>query len=148
MHPASSLQDGPMPSGWAPSGTLSDSSAPHSTHLRLRFLRSARRCSASAFALSRAAFASSLIIPILFEGALDRLDRHRDALTPADAGGPDTIPSAAAAKLVKQMCRDPRPGRAQRVTDRDGPAVHVGLLARQLELLRHRQVLRREGLVD
>ena len=35
----------------------------------------------------------------------------------------------------------------ERVPDRDGAAVHVGPVARQPELLLHRQVLRREGLV-
>lgn len=62
----SSLQDGPIPSGWAPNGTRSDSSAPQSTHLRRRLRRSARRASAMAFARSRAAFASSFISILFF----------------------------------------------------------------------------------
>src|SRR5919197_5496464 len=86
-HPVSSLQAGPIPSGGAPSGTFSDSSAPQRTHLRLRLRRSNRRCSAIALALSRAALASSFIRP-----SLNRLDQHRDPLPAPDAGGTDPVP--------------------------------------------------------
>src|SRR3954468_5262176 len=77
---ASSLQAGPIPSGWAPKGVLSVSSTEHSTHLRLRIRRSARRCSAISLARSRALLASAGSFIGVFSKLLSLLSK---ALPPA-----------------------------------------------------------------
>src|SRR5438128_8355672 len=52
---------------------------------------------------------------------------HRRTLTAADAGGAEAEALFGAAQCVKQMDRDARAGRGERVTDGDGAAVHVRL---------------------
>jgi hypothetical protein len=49
---------------------------------------------------------------------------------------------------VDEVRGDARAGGAEGVTEGDGAAVDVGLGAVEAELLLHREVLRREGLVD
>ena len=55
---------------------------------------------------------------------------------------------AAAAELVQQGGGDPCARAAERVADRDGPAVDVHPVGVELELVGHRHRLRRERLVD
>jgi hypothetical protein len=50
---------------------------------------------------------------------------HRDAHAAADAQGRKTPFCLAPLQLIQQRHQDARPGGADRVTERDGPAVHV-----------------------
>src|SRR5438067_2989356 len=59
------------------------------------------------------------------------LEEQRDALAPADTRRADTSPDAAPSHLVQEVRRDARARRGERMSHRDGAAVHVGLLARQ-----------------
>src|SRR5262245_4033748 len=76
------------------------------------------------------------------------LDQDRDALTAADAGRRDAAAQLLPAQLVHQRQDEAGAGGAERVAERDRPAVHVDLPAVELELLLAAQVLRRESLVD
>src|SRR6185369_11858739 len=98
-----------------------------STHLRLRFLRSARRCSAMALARSLAFLPSSVS---LIRVPLERFDQESNALPTPDAGGADAVARPPALQLVQQVHGDAGPGCAQRVPHRDGATVHVGAVAR------------------
>src|SRR5882672_6186219 len=75
------------------------------------------------------------------------LDHHRDALAAADAGGGQTVRAAAAAQLVHQGEEKARPRGRQRMAEREGPAVDVGPLTVQAQLLLDREVLAGEGFV-
>src|SRR4029077_13649706 len=75
-------------------------------------------------------------------------DHHRDALAAADAGGSQPVPSTAPAQLQRERQEQPRPRGAQRMSEGDGPAVDVGALPVEAQLLLHRQVLPGEVLVD
>src|SRR5258707_9847639 len=74
-------------------------------------------------------------------------DHHRDALPAADAGGGQTVRGAAAAQLVHQGEEKARPRGPQRMAERDGPAVDVGPLTVQAQLLLDREVLAGASLV-
>src|SRR4051812_32747917 len=78
---------------------------------------------------------------------LRRLQEQRDALAAADAGGADAALQVAPPHLVEQVRGDARAGGAERMAHGDGAAVHVGAVAREPQLLLHREVLRSEGLV-
>src|SRR5580765_3872420 len=75
-------------------------------------------------------------------------DHYRRPLPAADAGGAQTVPSAAAAQGVQQVQREARAARAERMPQRDGAAVYVGALAVEPELLLDGEVLGGERLVD
>src|SRR5258705_13559536 len=79
---------------------------------------------------------------------LRRLEQQRDALAASDAGGADPAPRPPAPHLVQEMRGDAGAGSRQRMADRDGPAVDVGAVAGQAEILLHREILRGERLVD
>src|SRR5512132_2828922 len=79
---------------------------------------------------------------------LEPLENDRDTLAAADAGGADAEPLVLPAKRVREVGGDPRPGRAERMAERDRAAVRVHLLVRELELLLDGEELRRERLVD
>src|SRR5690348_18154585 len=61
------------------------------------------------------------------------LDDHSDSLSAADARGAESVALAASPQGVNQVRRDPRAGRGQRMAHRNGAAVHVELLARNLQ---------------
>src|SRR5438132_9254581 len=79
---------------------------------------------------------------------LCQLEKQRDSLPAPDAGGADAAAGTPAPHLVEQVRRDPRAGSRERMAYRDRAAVHVRAIARQPQLLLHREVLRRERLVD
>src|SRR6266478_5506902 len=79
--------------------------------------------------------------------SLRRLEEQRDPLPTADAGRSDAAARTPPPHLVQQVRRDPRSGSGQRAPHRDGPPVDVGAIARQAQVLLHRQVLGRERLV-
>src|SRR6185503_10920088 len=83
-----------------------------------------------------------------YEATLDAFDDRGDALSAADAQRCEPILPAALAQLVCEREREPRAGRTQRMTEGDRAAVHIRLVAIEAELLLHREVLRRERLVD
>src|SRR4051794_25229508 len=64
----------------------------------------------------------------------------------ADRGHPE--PTAAAAQLVHERAEDPRAGRADRVAERDRPAIHVHLRVVDAEHAHGVERDRRERLVD
>mmetsp|Transcript_13939 Transcript_13939/g.19239 ORF Transcript_13939/g.19239 Transcript_13939/m.19239 type:complete len:257 (+) Transcript_13939:88-858(+) len=66
----------------------------------------------------------------------------------ADAHADHAVPLARAPQVVQQRGNLPRPGAAQGVAERDGPAQRVYLLGREAEVLHAVGRLAREGLVD
>src|SRR2546430_3257057 len=72
---------------------------------------------------------------------------HRRPLAASDAGGTQAETLPPAPQGVKQVDRDARAGRSERVANRDGTAVHVGLGAVEPQLLLDGEVLRRKRLV-
>src|SRR2546430_2817446 len=72
---------------------------------------------------------------------------HRRPLAAPDASGAQSEPQLAPSQGVKQVDGDARAGRSERMADRDGAAVHVGLGAVEPQLLLDREVLRRKRLV-
>src|SRR5207244_7541080 len=77
----------------------------------------------------------------------ERFDDHRRALAAADAGRAEPEPLLVAAQGVEEVDRDARAGGGERMADRDGAAVDVGLLAVETQLLFDGEVLRGERLV-
>src|SRR4029077_19290921 len=76
------------------------------------------------------------------------LDEERVALPAAGADCGEAEAAAVAAQLVDHRPQDPSSGRADRVPQCDGAAVHVDLLGIDLEQLRRIQDDGREGLVQ
>src|SRR5579859_5644026 len=76
-----------------------------------------------------------------------RLHNHRDALTAANAGRRQTIFFLPAPQLVKQSDHQPRSRCTQRMSQRNGSAIHIHLLAIQPQLFFHREILCGEGFV-
>src|SRR6185437_3098449 len=72
---------------------------------------------------------------------------YRDALPPADARRRQPILLFSPPQLVKQGDDKPRSGRAQRMAQSNGPAIHVHLVTVQDQFLLHPQVLRRERFI-
>src|SRR5438094_5115406 len=72
---------------------------------------------------------------------------HCRPLAAPDAGGAQAEALASAPQGVEQVDGDARAGRSERVTDRDGTAVHIGLGAVEPQLLLHGKVLGRKRLV-
>src|SRR5437879_11955784 len=72
---------------------------------------------------------------------------HRRSLAATDAGRAQAETLVTPPQGVEQVDGDARAGRSQRVADRDGAAVHVGLGAIEPQLLLDREVLGRERLV-
>ena len=79
---------------------------------------------------------------------LEPLDHEGDALSAADAERGQPVAEAAGAQRVEQRDQDARAGRADRVAERDGAAVHVHALGVQLQLAQDGQALRGERLVQ
>src|SRR6266513_1058069 len=77
----------------------------------------------------------------------ERFPDHRRPLTASDAGGAQAETLAPAPQGVEQVDGDARAGRSERVTDRDGTAVHIGLGAVEPQLLLDGEVLGRKRLV-
>src|SRR5271168_4491538 len=82
-----------------------------------------------------------------FTFSLIAFDAHRDPHSAADAQGRQTLLEVAPLHLVQQRHQHPPPGRADRMTERDGAAVHVDLLDIPAEILVDRASLGGEGLV-
>src|SRR6266480_2113160 len=76
------------------------------------------------------------------------LQDRRDPLAPTDAERREPVALLSLAQLVGERQGESRTRRAERMAERDRTAVHVRLLAVEAEVLLHREVLRREGLVD
>src|SRR6185437_128359 len=72
---------------------------------------------------------------------------YRDALPAADARRRQPILLFSPPQLVKQGDDKPRSGRAQRMAQSNGPAIHVHLVTVQDQFLLHPQVLRRERFI-
>src|SRR5438445_255649 len=79
---------------------------------------------------------------------LDALADRRDPLAPADAERRESVALLPLPQFVRERKREPSPRCAEGMPERDRAAVHVRLLAIEAEVLFHREVLRREGLVD
>src|SRR6185436_19187295 len=79
---------------------------------------------------------------------LDGLEDRSNPLPDADAHRRQPVARITPPHLVKQRRRQPCPGRAERMADRDRPAVHVRLHRIQAEIAHDRDRLRREGLVE
>src|SRR5467141_94295 len=79
--------------------------------------------------------------------SLPPLEEPRHPLPTADTGGSDAAARTPPPHFVQEVRGDPRSGGGQRVTHGDGAAVDVGAIARQAQVLLHRQVLGRECLV-
>src|SRR5919204_52230 len=91
---------------------------------------------------------SSVALKYLHTGGSDPLDDRRDPLPAADAERGEAVALLTLAQLVHQRQREARAGCAERMAQRDRAAIHVRALAIEPEVLLHREVLRREGLVD
>src|SRR5439155_18842969 len=113
---------------------------------RLQYTRASTRCYVPHIvAESRASTAGQ---PPKHRSLVDALDDRRDTLAAADAERGEAVFAAALAQLVREREQKARPRRAERVPERDRPAVHVGPVPVEAEILLHREVLRRERLVD
>src|SRR4051812_44646850 len=126
-----------MPSGCAKKGVLSDSSTPHSAHLRFLFFASKRRASAICFAFSRSALFSADSAMVALsppESELHSFDEHGDPLPAADACAADAVLCSAPLQLVQEVNGDAGPRGRERVAEGDRSAVDVRLLARQAEV--------------
>src|SRR3954451_13647582 len=75
-------------------------------------------------------------------------DQQRHALTDPDAQGREPAVQPAALEPAQQGDQDPRPGRAERVTERDGAAFGVDDRVVELEPLHHGEALGGERLVQ
>src|SRR6516225_2419099 len=76
------------------------------------------------------------------------LDDGCDALPTADAQGGRTVTLPAPAKLVQDGEQKARPACADRMAERDRPAVRVDAIPLESQLVFHGQVLRGECFVD
>src|SRR5215467_13196209 len=76
------------------------------------------------------------------------LDDERDPLSPADAERGDAESRIAVLHGVKERHQHTSAARADRVAERDGPAVHVDAVLRDAELTQHAERLRGERLVQ
>src|SRR5215217_5806603 len=79
--------------------------------------------------------------------SVSALEAHRDAHAAADAEGCETLLGVAAPHLVQERDEHARAGRADRVADRDGAAVHVHDRRVPAHVLVDRKRLRGERLV-
>src|SRR5581483_8802940 len=80
---------------------------------------------------------------------LDRaFDRDRRRFAAADAEGGDAPLLPISLQCMQQGHDDPCAGRADRMAERAGAAMHVELLARNVEIARRRHRHHREGFVD
>src|SRR5690606_18839682 len=77
----------------------------------------------------------------------DALDRKRDGVATAEAERRDTALRVALLQRVQQCDQDARARRADRVTERDGAAVHVDAVPVPAQLATIGQSLHRERLV-
>src|SRR5437764_2359609 len=77
----------------------------------------------------------------------ERFHDYRCPLAASDAGGAQAEALPPAPQGVKQVDGDARAGRGERVADRDGTAVHIGLGAVEPQLLLDGEVLGRKRLV-
>src|SRR5829696_4424151 len=79
---------------------------------------------------------------------LHALEDDGDALAAADAGRGEAVAAAAPLQFVERRQHEARPRGAERVAERDGAAVDVGLRAVEPQLLLDGEVLAGESLVD
>src|SRR3546814_3895416 len=79
---------------------------------------------------------------------LQHFDRERRGFAAADAQRRDAALEAALLQRADQRGDDMRVGRADRVAERTGTAVHVDLVVRQFVFLHRRYRLDRERFVD
>src|SRR5256885_3818669 len=84
----------------------------------------------------------------LFGRSVKILDQQRDALPAADAGGGDAVARVRAFQLARNRYREPDPGRAERMADRDRAAVDVEFLLVEPERAGAGHHLRAKCLVD
>ena len=82
------------------------------------------------------------------DGSADRLDGHGNSLAAADAQGGDAALAAGVLQSGQERDQQPRAAAADRVAQRNGPAVDVGLRRRQAQFLAARQGDDGEGLVE
>src|SRR3954452_15493428 len=75
------------------------------------------------------------------------LHAHRDAHPATDTECGEALLGVALLHFEEQRCEHARAGRADRMADRDGAAVHVDLRSVPTEILVHGAGLRRKGLV-
>src|SRR5688500_19939058 len=80
--------------------------------------------------------------------ALQILEDRSRALSAADAHRDQTVARAAAAHLAEELHGELRAGRAERMAERDRPAVHVHLRLVETELAHDRKRLSGECLVE
>src|SRR5271157_716625 len=90
----------------------------------------------------------SVSLPGRADGLADRLDGHGNPLTAADTKRGDATLAAGPLQPGQKSDQDPRAGTADRVPERDGTAVDVGLLGRQAQFFPAGQSNDGESLVE
>src|SRR5664279_2977753 len=90
----------------------------------------------------------TFLISIIASLRLQILHDHGNALPAADAGGREPIARLSPSQFIEQRDQQARTAGAQRMPQRNGAAVHVGLRRIEAEFFHHGQALRCEGLIQ
>src|ERR1700687_6497538 len=86
-------------------------------------------------------------LPPAEKNSLKALHHHSNPLPAADARRWQPVLLLSPPQLIQQRDHEARPGRSQRMPQRNRSAVHVHFFAIESQFFLHRQILRRERLV-
>src|ERR1700733_185209 len=78
---------------------------------------------------------------------IQTLNNHRNPLPAPNARRRQTIPQTVPPQFIQQRNHQSRPGRRQRMPQRNRPAIHIRLIAIQSQNFLYRQILRRKRFV-
>src|SRR5207247_6342446 len=109
---------------------------------------SARACATTASSARRTIAIPDVKFRIPNSEFLQRLHNHRNPHPAADAQRCDSVPELPRTQGINQCRQDPRAAGANRMTERDGAAIHVDLRRVEAELAHDRERLDGERLVQ